>query len=483
MKGDFSRGHRPDAKRGQAYRRVLLQQGRVLLDSDIAAMADAEEAKLREAVRFSACRAGSPDLGFLVTPGALLALFDTNHGVSFAAQGGAQAVRDYSHKYLGRLPGLRISGAAGTVTVALRGPALANTAIRIWARAEAAVAATVNGIAINVAGPAYAPVGVTVSGSQLQFAVNPARAYWIALVETAAAPGADLTVGTAAGNYEIDGLIAWSQGGPQACVPAPVPPPATNDRFVAYLEIHERHIAAVEDRGILEEALGGEHDTTTRTRVRAQVKLARLEALDAAAAAAAVLKPVLPSGQVKLGTVSATPAADPCDLPAPGGYTGPENRLYILEVHASPPVGETVFKWSRDNGAELFPVSYGPGLISAVDRLSAASHLDLRDGDLVELASEASDLGDEASGFIDASASTGRGVRKVCCCGSQAGSRRWVRRGSSLSAIPSPKWSSLPSTQRGSARLASSSGAGPACCAIPGRERSRWCSNMASSLR
>ena len=41
MEADLSRGHRPDGKRGRAYRRVLVRQGSALLDSDIAALGDA----------------------------------------------------------------------------------------------------------------------------------------------------------------------------------------------------------------------------------------------------------------------------------------------------------------------------------------------------------------------------------------------------------------------------------------------------------
>ena len=48
MKGDFTRGFQPDQSRSKRYRRVLLQQGRVLLDSDHAAMVDATDRSLRE---------------------------------------------------------------------------------------------------------------------------------------------------------------------------------------------------------------------------------------------------------------------------------------------------------------------------------------------------------------------------------------------------------------------------------------------------
>ena len=49
--------------------------------------------------------------------------------------------------------------------------------------------------------------------------------------------------------------------------------------LAAYLEVHERHITAVEDPGIREEALGP-GDTCTRTELIGQVKLANVVRTD-----------------------------------------------------------------------------------------------------------------------------------------------------------------------------------------------------------
>ena len=87
MEGDFSRGHRPDARRGQAYRRVLARQGAALLDSDLNALMDASDRIDRQGLRHVACAAGSTDLGFFVTPGRLLALFDPVLGATPVAAG------------------------------------------------------------------------------------------------------------------------------------------------------------------------------------------------------------------------------------------------------------------------------------------------------------------------------------------------------------------------------------------------------------
>ena len=73
MKADLTRGDRPDGKRGKRYRRVLLQEGRPLLDSDWCAAAEATDAELRRLSRELGCPAGGVGHGFLVTPGPLVA--------------------------------------------------------------------------------------------------------------------------------------------------------------------------------------------------------------------------------------------------------------------------------------------------------------------------------------------------------------------------------------------------------------------------
>lgn len=412
MEGDFSRGHRPDAKRGRAYRRVLVKQGAALLDSDLAAMVDANDRMLREVTGHVACAAGSSDLGFLVTPGRLLALFDPVHGATPVVTAPAGAVRDFSRKYLDRLPGLRISGAGGQVDVPLRNVLQAPTPCRIWLRADSAVNPVIAGAARAIAAtPEYVALDLTVTGGVITF--QPAATpYWVALIETRLNAGPLAALHWAAGGYQVGGIIAptadtvWpGMAGPAGTALADASAAGAGTRMVAYLEVSERHITRIEDPGILEQALGGDHDTTTRSAVQAQVKLATAPAL---ATPAEILgwftAPALPSGRVLLGTAAAQSAADPCDLPVPGGYTGPDNRLYRLAVHAATQgvAGETLFKWSRDNACDIFAVTLHPNLPpgSPVSVIRARADAALRAGDLVELLSDATDLGDAAPATI-----------------------------------------------------------------------------------
>ena len=124
MYGDFSRGHEPDRKRGRNYRRVLLQMGRPVLDSDVAAMVDAVLGEVRTTTRGLGCAAGSPDLGFLVTPGRLLAIFAESHDALTVTQGTPDAWLDYRHRFADRYPALHLAarGAATRVSLPLLQP-------------------------------------------------------------------------------------------------------------------------------------------------------------------------------------------------------------------------------------------------------------------------------------------------------------------------------------------------------------------------
>jgi len=140
--------------------------------------------------------------------------------------------------------------------------------------------------------------------------------------------------------------------------PAPDPDVAATGTYIAYLDVWERHITALEDPEIREVALGGP-DTATRKQTIRQLKL--LEITD----------PNPPNGvnwtcwdepadwtaliTVEKGRLSAraeVPAGttEPCIIAASAGYRGLENQLYRVEIHASGAAGTATFKWSRDNG-------------------------------------------------------------------------------------------------------------------------------------
>ncbi|MBD9526976.1 hypothetical protein [Paracoccus sp. PAR01] len=410
MEGDFSRGHRPDAKRGRSYRRVLARQGAALLDSDLNALMDLGDRIDRQGITHLACAAGSTDLGFLVTPGRMLAIFDPELGQPFTPTAPATAVRDFSRKYLDRFPGLRINGGGGSVAVTLRAPLTAATACRVWLRADQPVSATIAGTVIALPGGGnFAPYPVTLNGATVTLLPGP-QPYALALIETAAPVTGPAVLNWCAGEYQIGGLIApatdaaWPDlSGPAGAAMLAASGGAVGARLVAYLELSERVVTAIEDPGLREQALGPGRETTSRSALLAQVKLATVSGLTDAAVAGAFARQVQPSGRVTFGTSAGADAADPCDLPVPGGYSGTENRLYRLQVHEAS-AAMTRFKWSRDNAAGLWPCTLMPDQPpgAMVTHVRVAASDPLRAGDLVELTSEAIERGDATPASLDA---------------------------------------------------------------------------------
>jgi uncharacterized protein DUF6519 len=439
MYGDYSRGHQPDRKRGRDYRRVLLQMGRPVLDSDVASTVDAVLGQVRATTRGLGCAAGSPDLGFLVTPGRLLAVFAEAAG-DLAVQGTPDVWLDYRHRFADRYPALHVAanGAPARVTLPLVQPLDPDGQDRaaLWARVEAPTVVQVNGISVPLApdspdGPRrFEFVTGGASLDPLEIALDAGEEAWFFLLEQDEAAGTEPAFWIAPGSYHVDGLVADARGGGRF-PPAPFPesagfpwdasPPAVpldgllpgtlsaGTRVVSYLETWERHITAIEDPGIREEALGST-DTTTRTELLGQVKLATVTgAADAAVVRQAFDDVEVSGGRLTIEIPETSPTTDPCALPETAGYSGSDNRLYRIEVHRGGGLSQARFKWSRDNGSELFAarLDTNDDLVFPAGEAPAA-------GDIVEVLSHVVDLGDDAiaqvgaGGFVPAQRAVGQ---------------------------------------------------------------------------
>ena len=129
--------------------------------------------------------------------------------------------------------------------------------------------------------------------------------------------------------------------------------------YVAYLDVWERHITALEDDTIREVALGGP-DTATRVQTIWQVKLEMLSDVDADSLSSCDMlrsswQPAAAFGSGGRLQCRAEPdptASDrPCLVPATAGFRRLENQLYRVEIHQAGQAGEATFKWSRDNAS------------------------------------------------------------------------------------------------------------------------------------
>jgi hypothetical protein len=128
--------------------------------------------------------------------------------------------------------------------------------------------------------------------------------------------------------------------------------------YLAYLDVWQRHVTALEDDQIREIALGGP-DTATRTQMVWQVRLLGPLTLKPENGPLTCLSEPddwenivdFPIGRLQARTAPGTTPANLCEVPAGAGYRRLENQLYRVEIHTPGKRGKATFKWSRDNGS------------------------------------------------------------------------------------------------------------------------------------
>ena len=211
---------------------------------------------------------------------------------------------------------------------------------------------------------------------------------------TLAPGGADLNL--SAGRFYAEGLIC-ELFDPTTYLTQPFLPnppalaPADGRTDLVYLDVWQRHITAIEDPSIREVALEGP-DTCTRVQTVFQVRIAQnVGAVDCPNA------PLPPKSGALLTTslVPVPPEDDLCLIGATGGYKGLENRLYRVEIHDPSTPGPATFKWSRDNGSVVFPITefvVGQPNKIRVKRLGRDQVLTLHEGDFVEVLDDTNEL-------------------------------------------------------------------------------------------
>lgn len=187
--------------------------------------------------------------------------------------------------------------------------------------------------------------------------------------------------------------VAWDE---QPFLPeAPeITPVADGDSHLVYLDVWYREIDHLADPRIRDLALGGP-DSATRLQTVWQVRALALDdgevGCDAEIAAWTDL--IEPSaGRLTTATEAPTPEENPCLLSPEGGYRGPENRLYRVEIHAVAEDGTAGLKWSRDNASVRAGVEALAGNEVTVSSLGRDSILRFRVDDCVEIRDEHSDL-------------------------------------------------------------------------------------------
>lgn len=170
-----------------------------------------------------------------------------------------------------------------------------------------------------------------------------------------------------------------------------LPPPKGS--YLAYLDVWQRHITALEAPLIREVALGGP-DTATRTKTVWQVKLLQVPALTACDAEISEWDSLTAPSGGKLAA-RAEPGEDdksPCIVAPGAGYRRLENQLYRVEIHEDGALGKASFKWSRDNGSVVVACSGISGNDLVVASTGRDQTLGFATGQWVELTDDNHEL-------------------------------------------------------------------------------------------
>jgi Family of unknown function (DUF6519) len=165
--------------------------------------------------------------------------------------------------------------------------------------------------------------------------------------------------------------------------------------YLAYLDVWQQNVVALDDREIRETALGGP-DTAARTRTVWQLrlfpaKLAKGEKSPTCKSDPSKF-PTPTSGRLRARAEPETTATDPCTVPPGAGFRRLENQLYRVEVHDPGALGKATFKWSRENGSVVVRWLGDKGSSVLVDGLGRDDVLGIAQGNLVELTSALDDF-------------------------------------------------------------------------------------------
>lgn len=172
--------------------------------------------------------------------------------------------------------------------------------------------------------------------------------------------------------------------------------PTSAGPLLVYARVWNRELTYVEDKNLLEQALGGV-DTATRAQTAWQVNyLANVSATVQCSTAEqeqAWQDLIKPSAARLTTTLKPVPdPGDPCLIPPTFGYSGLENQFYRIEIHKSGNPNTVEFKYSRDNASIATNVLAIVGDTLTVPRVGRDQELRFSDGDWLELTDDRREL-------------------------------------------------------------------------------------------
>lgn len=163
--------------------------------------------------------------------------------------------------------------------------------------------------------------------------------------------------------------------------------------YLVYLDVWERHLTYVEDDYMREVALGGP-DTAARAKIVWQVKLkeiTNMTNLNFKDDYSLFLDELEENKKPGSGLLRAharkneNESEDPCLVSPEARYRGAENQLYRVEIHQGGNADEATFKWSRENGAVIYPIREIAGTTVTLEHLGRDNRFGLNPDDWVEI--------------------------------------------------------------------------------------------------
>jgi uncharacterized protein DUF6519/type VI secretion system (T6SS) baseplate-like injector VgrG len=211
----------------------------------------------------------------------------------------------------------------------------------------------------------------------------------------------DFTIG--AGRFYVDGILCQNDQEVAFTDQSDLPGTTSikdSGSYLVYLDVWQRHLTALDDAEIREVSLGGP-DTATRAKIVWQVKILRLGDVGTAVTCTDNLASwnelITPSTGRLSARARPDGESDRRSIESPGaGFTGLENQLYRVEIHAAGELGGSrsapTFKWSRDNGSIVAAIqSIGNGKIKLATECRDTA-LELGPGQWIEITDDRHDL-------------------------------------------------------------------------------------------
>ncbi|MDY6898286.1 MAG: DUF6519 domain-containing protein, partial [Cyanobacteriota bacterium] len=159
-------------------------------------------------------------------------------------------------------------------------------------------------------------------------------------------------------------------------------PPKTY--YLAYLDVWQRHITAIEDTNIREVALNG-NDTTTRTQTVWQVKLYKIADL--------TKKQINRESAIKKWRLDSKINHSPVYLTKiKESKQNWDNQLYRVEIHQPGKLGIATFKWSKNNGSTVFPIKEIVGNQISLNNPNRDASQSFSEDQLVEITDDVREL-------------------------------------------------------------------------------------------